>query len=364
MATMATLSRASHPSSARAQFVSARASVSRGVNRAALCARPAPKLHASALRRRQPIRAAGDPELSSGADLSEKDRDMVQKMVDETMKRMAEDPEHSERMQKILQETQAEMDKDPVAFKAQLKAAKDMRMVQLQALLGQVAMLDPADPDVGYVVKDLRENGEASFGKYLEDEKLQMLLQTKCMMKAMGDQILKIDPEDPEMGQLRKDWDADNEKTAQATMADQRLMQMLTKRAIMDDPYALHGATRVGDTDTMRLLLDMGRDVDAPGPAQLNEASPLHIAAATGMLEPAKVLLEYKAEVNLASPKTAGNSPLHFAVGYGHPEVVTVLLKGGANKNQTNANGQMPEQMAELLQDKTAEEAVLRALNE
>jgi hypothetical protein len=77
---------------------------------------------------------------------------MVQKMVDETMKRMAEDPEHSERMQKILQETQAEMDKDPVAFKAQLKAAKDMRMVQLQALLGQVAMLDPADPDVGYVV--------------------------------------------------------------------------------------------------------------------------------------------------------------------------------------------------------------------
>jgi hypothetical protein len=53
-------------------------------------------------------------------------------------------------------------------------------------------------------------------------------------------------------------------------MADQRLMQMLTKRAIMDDPYALHGATRVGDTDTMRLLLDMGRDVDAPGPAQLN----------------------------------------------------------------------------------------------
>ena len=45
-------------------------------------------------------------------------------------------------------------------------------------------------------------------------------------------------------------------------------------------------------------------------------------------------------------------------------QVVTVLLKGGANKNQTNANGQMPEQMAELLQDKTAEEAVLRALNE
>lgn len=50
-------------------------------------------------------------------------------------------------------------------------------------------------------------------------------------------------------------------------------------------------------------------------------ASPLHIAAASGMLEPAKVLLEFKAEVNLASPKTAGNSPLHFAVGYGHPEV-------------------------------------------
>jgi hypothetical protein len=61
--------------------------------------------------------------------------------------------------------------------------------------------------------------------------------------------------------------------------------------------------------------------------AVLQEASPLHIAAATGMLEPAKVLLEYKAEVNLASPKTAGNSPLHFAVGYGHPEVRPTRLR-------------------------------------
>jgi len=35
-----------------------------------------------------------------------------------------------------------------VAFKAQLKRAQDMRMVQLQALLGQVASLDPADTEV------------------------------------------------------------------------------------------------------------------------------------------------------------------------------------------------------------------------
>jgi hypothetical protein len=39
---------------------------------------------------------------------------------------------------------------DPVAFKAQLKRAQDMRMVQLQALLGQVASLDPADPEVSH----------------------------------------------------------------------------------------------------------------------------------------------------------------------------------------------------------------------
>ena len=35
-----------------------------------------------------------------------------------------------------------------MAFKAQLKRAQDMRMVQLQALLGQVASLDPADTEV------------------------------------------------------------------------------------------------------------------------------------------------------------------------------------------------------------------------
>ena len=45
-------------------------------------------------------------------------------------------------------------------------------------------------------------------------------------------------------------------------------------------------------------------------------------------------------------------------------QVVKVLLDAGANKNQTNANGQMPEQMAELLQDKNAQEAVLSALQQ
>jgi hypothetical protein len=65
---------------------------------------------------------------------------------------------------------------------------------------------------VGFVVKDILENGEAAFGKYVEDEKLQGLLQKKCMIKAVGDQLVKVDPQDPELGALRIEWDADNEK--------------------------------------------------------------------------------------------------------------------------------------------------------
>jgi len=65
---------------------------------------------------------------------------------------------------------------------------------------------------VGYVVKDIQENGEQAFGKYVEDEQLMNLVQKKCMIKAVGDQLIKIDPQDPELGALRVEWDADHEK--------------------------------------------------------------------------------------------------------------------------------------------------------
>lgn len=59
-------------------------------------------------------------------------------------------------------------------------------------------------------------------------------------------------------------------------------------------------------------------------------AAPLHIASAAGLVAPASLLLDAGAELNLATPDTEGNSPLHYAVGYGQPEVrVAFQLKSG-----------------------------------
>lgn len=59
----------------------------------------------------------------------------------------------------------------------------------LPAMDEQVCKLDENDPEVGHVVKDLKENGEPAFQKYAMDQQLGMLLQKKCMVQAVGEQV-------------------------------------------------------------------------------------------------------------------------------------------------------------------------------
>lgn len=279
------------------------------------------------------------------------------------MEKIKDDPAAKEAFQQMVAKVQEEQTQDPEGFNEKMKQAQEMQMLQMKTFIYEVMKLSENDPEVGYVVKDLKENGEKAFEKYTVDQALLARLQTKCMVKAITDQVKKIDYSDPALGAVRTKLDEEGDMYAEEIMKDPTIMTALTKRAVLDDQYSLHGATRVGDLETMNYIISSGRDVNAPGPEDLNGASALHIAACANLVEPAKILLEHGAVIDQASPSTQGNSPLHFAVGYGAAKMVEFLIAKGANKNVTNANGQFPADMAELLQDPNMKNAVLAALN-
>ena len=89
---------------------------------------------------------------------------------------------------------------DPAAFEDKVKQMEEMQKIQVRSFLMQVMLLDEDDEEVGHVVKDLKANGEAAFQKYMSDNSLTNLLQQKCMVKAVVEQLVKIDEDDPELG--------------------------------------------------------------------------------------------------------------------------------------------------------------------
>jgi len=116
---------------------------------------------------------------------------------------------------------------------------------------------------------------------------------------------------------------------------------------------ALHGAAAVGDVETMTLLIEKGADVNAPSMANLG-FTPLINAVMSRETTAVKLLLSKGAKVNAATATDkppmvkngkidlGGETALHFAVPYGPPELVKVLLDAGADVNAKNIQGMTP----------------------
>ena len=96
-------------------------------------------------------------------------------------------------------------------------------------------------------------------------------------------------------------------------------------------------AARVGDTATVRALIDAGARVDA---AHGDGATALHWAAHRDDLEAAGLLIEAGADVNAAN--ALGATPLWLAAKNGSAPMVERLLEAGANPNVSLRMGETP----------------------
>jgi ankyrin repeat protein len=99
----------------------------------------------------------------------------------------------------------------------------------------------------------------------------------------------------------------------------------------------LHFAVARGDEAMVTLLLTNRVDLTL---RNSSGESPLDIAAILGKATIAAQLLAAGADVKDTGSATGGPTPLHYAVSYGHSEVVKLLLEHGANPNAAAVVGQ------------------------
>jgi ankyrin repeat protein len=114
--------------------------------------------------------------------------------------------------------------------------------------------------------------------------------------------------------------------------------------AFAEDGFtALHLAAFFRHAGAVRLLLDRGAPVDvvATNPTQVR---PLHSAAASGVAESVRLLVEAGADVN--ARQQGGFTPLHAAAQHGDPAMLHLLLSKGADAAAATDDGRTAEGFA------------------
>ncbi len=106
---------------------------------------------------------------------------------------------------------------------------------------------------------------------------------------------------------------------------------------------ALHRAAAEGDTAAACELLEAGAAADEPVRSLETVSSewgstPLHLAAAGGHAETARIIVDHGADVNRANDE--GVAPLHRAIA--SPAIVELLISGGADVNAADRRGRTP----------------------
>ena len=98
----------------------------------------------------------------------------------------------------------------------------------------------------------------------------------------------------------------------------------------------LDGAARAGDVARIRAMASEKSDLDAPSGG--NGWTPLMHAIHKNQMGSVEALLDSGADPN--RPGDDATTPLMMAAGYGYTDIVTVLLRRGANPALTNTGGE------------------------
>ena len=95
-------------------------------------------------------------------------------------------------------------------------------------------------------------------------------------------------------------------------------------------PNPLYYASLLGLYETIKYILGCGMDVNIMGGPR---ATPLQAAASSGHTDSVRLLLDHGADVDLLSPSSGFGNALQAAAAFGREGVVNMLLDHGANAN-------------------------------
>lgn len=154
------------------------------------------------------------------------------------------------------------------------------------------------DPELGEMMKDIEENGQAAMMKYMNDPE---------MMSKMGKKFQEA-MEDPEFrSQLKDAPNANKEEEEEEEPGKES---------------DVIGAASAGSVDRLRELLKDGADADMKDE---EGRTALHFASGYGELECMEALLDAGADINAVDENK--NTALHYSAGYGNIEATELLVK-------------------------------------
>ena len=97
-----------------------------------------------------------------------------------------------------------------------------------------------------------------------------------------------------------------------------------------------------GEAEVAMILLDLGADANACSSSSSHEETPLQMAVHNNDIKLVLALLKKGALVDFKSPATGGWTALHIAAALNRPTAMSALLKFGANPNNLDADGDTP----------------------
>ena len=175
------------------------------------------------------------------------------------------------------------------------------------------------DPELGEMIKDIKENGQGAMMKYMQDPTL---------MSKMGKRFQEMMEDEEFASSLKKGGEeegdeSDGEEPGQET--------------------TVISAASNGSVDRLKQLIKDGADVNEKDE---EGRSALQFAAGYGEIECMEVLLEAGADIDAVDENK--NTAAHYSAGYGNVESVSLLKKKGADLSLKNEEGKTAKEVAEM----------------
>ena len=175
----------------------------------------------------------------------------------------------------------------------------------------------------------------------------EMVRLEEATQKTALERLEKVENQGNELAQAAKIGDADTIKLLIEAGTDLNILGPEGKTA-------LHFAAWNDHASIIKIMIEQGANVDLNFKDSDGKAA-LHLAAYQGHISVVQTLLDAKADLDIRAGTTgtdferifhAGRTPLHWAADHGHDEVAALLIEHKADKSARSATGRSPLQDA------------------